>query len=241
MQTTLPQGEGDLDPARCHHSPLEGESKSLCDFGGGLKITKEDLFYYIYGLLHSEDYKQKFADNLSKELPRIPCVKKIADFWKFSKAGQALALLHIDYEKVEPFAATIKADFEVGLGSPYLGGASFRQETMGVNNFELTKMKFAKSGKEMDKTKVIYNHKITIENIPLSAFDYVVNGKSAIEWVMERQGISTHKESGIKNDANKFAIDTMQNPRYPLDLLLRIITVSLETMKIVKALPRLEI
>jgi predicted helicase len=102
-------------------------------------------------------------------------------------------------------------------------------------------MKFAKVGFDPDKTKVIYNSKITIENIPLEAYDYVVNGKPAIQWVMERQGISTHKESGIVNDANLWAKETMNNPRYPLELLLRVITVSLETMKIVQALPKLEI
>jgi predicted helicase len=132
---------------------------------------------------------------------------------------------------------------------PYLGGTSRREAnevsecaTMGVqNNFKVEKMKFAKVGFDPDKTKVIYNSKITIENIPLEAYDYVVNGKPAIEWVMERQGVSTHKESGIVNDANLWAIETMNNARYPLDLLLRVITVSLETMKIVRALPKLEI
>jgi len=78
-------------------------------------------------------------------------------------------------------------------------------------------------------------------NIPIAAYDYVVNGKPALEWVMERQGVSTHKESGIINDANDWAIDTIGNARYPLELFQRVITVSLETMKIVNALPRLDI
>ena len=99
-------------------------------------------------------------------------------------------------------------------------------------------MKFAKKD---DKTKIVYNGKITVENIPEAAYDYIVNGKSAIEWVMERQAVTTDKKSGITNDANDWAADTMHNPRYPLELLLRVITVSLETQKIVYALPKLDI
>ncbi|HFG0082865.1 TPA: type ISP restriction/modification enzyme, partial [Escherichia coli] len=100
------------------------------------------------------------------------------------------------------------------------------------------KMKFAKKG---EKDTVIYNNKIRIKNIPIEAYDYIVNGKPALEWVMERQGVSTHKDSGIVNDANDWAIETMNNPRYPLELFLRVITVSLETQKIVNSLPKLDI
>ena len=188
-------------------------------------LSKEDLFYYIYGLLHSEDYKARYADNLSKELPRIPCVKTAADFWAFSKAGRELATLHIDYEK--QLLYPVKLD---------CGSKAFA--SLNPADFYVTKMKFAS---KTDKSTVIYNHAITIKDIPLEAYDYVVNGKPALEWVMERQGVSTHKDSGIVNDANDWAIETMKNPRYPLELFQRVITVSLETMKIVKALPALEI
>ncbi|EIM9474491.1 endonuclease, partial [Salmonella enterica] len=88
---------------------------------------------------------------------------------------------------------------------------------------------------------VIYNSKIRIKDIPLDAYDYVVNGKPALEWVMERQGVSTHKDSGIVNDANHWAVETMRNAKYPLELFLRVITVSLETQRIVKGLPELKI
>ncbi|MGJ0492173.1 DEAD/DEAH box helicase [Methylobacter sp.] len=188
-------------------------------------LSKEDLFYYIYGLLHSEDYKARYADNLSKELPRIPCVKTAADFWAFSKAGRELAALHIDYEK--QLLHPVKLD---------CGSKSFA--SLNPTDFYVTKMKFASKA---DKSTVIYNHAITIQNIPLEAYEYVINGKPALEWVMERQGVSTHKDSGIVNDANDWALETMKNPRYPLELFQRVITVSLETMKIVKTLPVLDI
>ncbi len=189
------------------------------------KISKQDIFYYIYGLLHSEDYKARYADNLSKELPRIPCVKKAADFWAFSQAGRDLAGLHVNYESVTPYPVNYK---EGKLAVDRLDDAYFR----------VTQMKFASKA---DKTTVVYNSKITMQDIPLEAYEYVVNGKPALEWAMERQAVTTHKDSGIVNDANDWAIDTMQNPRYPLELFQRVITVSLETMKIVNSLPKLDI
>ncbi|ALB69766.1 DEAD/DEAH box helicase [Cronobacter muytjensii] len=188
-------------------------------------IGKEDIFYYIYGLLHSDDYRSRYAANLSKELPRIPCVKTAKDFWILSKAGRDLAKLHLNYETVEPYKATIDT-------------GSLLYSQLGKDDFYVEKMKFAKKD---EKSTVIYNNKIRIKNIPVEAYDYIVNGKPALEWVMERQSVSKHKDSGIVNDANDWAIETMDNPRYPLELFLRIITVSLETQKIINNLPKLEI
>lgn len=188
-------------------------------------FVKEDIFYYVYGLLHSEGYRVRYADNLNKELPRIPCVKSIEDFWAFSNAGRALAELHLNYETVEPYKATIDT-----------GSLNYSQ--LGKDDFYVEKMKFAKKG---EKDTVIYNNKIRIKNIPVEAYDYIVNGKSALEWIMDRQGISIHKDSGIVNDANDWAIETMGNARYSLELFLRVITVSLETQKIVNNLPKLDI
>ncbi|WP_298183747.1 type ISP restriction/modification enzyme [uncultured Pseudomonas sp.] len=187
----------------------------------GEPISKEDLFYYVYGILHSQDYRERYADNLSKELPRIPAVKKAADFWAFSKAGRTLADLHLNYETVEAYPLTIEA-----------------KGTLSDADYHVEKMKFAKKG---DKTIVIYNHRITLKGIPEAAWDYVVNGKAALDWVMERQAVRTDKTSGIVNDANDWAVETMGNPKYPLELFQRVVTVSLETMKIVKALPPLDI
>ena len=193
-------------------------------------VSKEDIFYYVYGLLHSEEYRTRYADNLTKELPRIPCVKRAEDFWAFSKAGRALGELHVNYEAVEPYPVRY-ANGEEGLWQVDDPEAFYR----------VTKMKFAGKRPNLDKTRVVYNANITMEGIPLDAYDYVVNGKPALEWVMERQVVKTDKASGIVNDANRYAIETMNDPAYPLKLFQRVITVSLETMKIVRDLPKLDI
>lgn len=188
-------------------------------------IAKEDIFYYVYGILHSEDYREKYGDNLSKQLPRIPCVKSASDFWAFSKAGRELASLHLSFEKVKPYDVTIDA------GTRKLAAFSEKE-------YRVVKMKFPK---KEDKSTVIYNDFITIKDIPVEAYEYEINGKPALEWVMERQGVKLDKESGITNDANLYAVETADDPSYPLKLFQRIITVSLETLKIVRNLPRLDV
>lgn len=194
----------------------------------GEAITKEDIFYYVYGLLHSQEYRDRYADNLTKELPRIPRVKKVEDFRAFVEAGRRLGDLHINYETVEPWPVTIRqGDLRTAV---IKDPEAF---------YRVTKMKFAGKRGAVDKATVIYNANITLQNIPLEAYDYVVNGKPALEWVMERQVVKTDKDSGIVNDANRYAIETMNNPAYPLELFQRVITVSMETMKVVRSLPEL--
>jgi len=214
------------------------ESDGITDYGlkrfqtayNNKDITKEDVFYYVYGLLHSAEYRTRYADNLSKQLPRIPAVNKEADFWAFADAGRKLGDLHVNYEQVEAYPVTI-AEGDLRLAQ-YSDAKAF---------FRVQQMKFAGKRPNLDKTKVHYNANITITDIPLDAYDYVVNGKSALEWVMERQCVKTDKKSGIVNDANDYANETVNNPAYPLELFQRVITVSLETMKIVNNLPKLEI
>lgn len=190
-----------------------------------LGAVKDQLFHYIYGLLHSPDYRERFKNNLSKQLPRIPAVKSFADFQAFTNAGYALAGLHVGYENQDPYDVTI----ETGV------------DALTDKHYYVKKMKYAKSGKVKDKSTIIYNEFITVKDIPLEAYDYVVNGKSAIDWVMDRQCVKTDKASGIVNDANDYATETMHDARYPLTLLQQVITVSLETMKIVRSLPALDI
>ncbi len=207
-----------------------------CQAEFGEKVTKEDIFYYIYGVLHSPEYRKRFESDLKKSLARIPLCKTGAEFAAFVKAGRKLGDLHCGYENVKPWKDCV-VDVKPGYDSPYT----------------VTKMRFAKkespedenkNGKlerreREDRSRIIYNDRVTIRGIPLAAYDYVVNGKSAIEWIMERYQVTTHKESGIVNDPNKY-LEECGNERYIVDLILKVITVSMETQKIVSTLLKLE-
>lgn len=195
----------------------------------GSRVTKEDIFYYVYGILHAPDYRTTFAADLKKSLPRLPLVESPDDFWAFSRAGRSLAELHLGYERVEPYA---------GCRTIYSPLTNRGDE---ISYLIDDKMRFGKlDSKTADKRIIHYNAGITIENIPLEAYDYVVNGKSAIEWVMERYAVKTDPASLITNDPNDWCREH-DDPKYIYNLLLRIITVSLETMKIVRSLPKLKL
>ena len=206
-----------------------------CHAEFGDKVTKEDVFYFIYGVLHSPEYRKRFEADLKKSLARIPLPKTGADFAAFVKAGRKLGDLHCGYETVKPWPGCI-VDVVPGYDSPY----------------QVTKIRFKKKDNPKDengngkldrweiedRTRIIYNDRITIRGIPLAAYDYVVNGKSAIEWVMERYQVTTNKDSGIVNDPNKWLAES-GNERYIVDLILKVVTVSMETLKIIATLPRL--
>ena len=192
-------------------------------FAGAQSLTKEDIFYYVYGLLHSRDYRERFADDLRKALPRIPIVERAEEFIAFSKAGSRLAQLHLHYEDYAHEAEGVEVDER-----DYTAADEYTY-------YAVEKMRFPKKD---ERHTIIYNGHIAIHNIPAEAYDYVVNGKSAIEWVMERYAVTIHKDSGIKNDPNLWARE-QGKPRYILDLLLSIIHVSVETQKIVAELPKL--
>jgi predicted helicase len=183
----------------------------------GIETTKDDIFFYLYGILHSPDYRKKFEGDVRKMLPRIP---KVKDFDAFSDAGRVLSELHLNYETVDPYQ----------LDEQRSVTASYRVE----------KMKYAKTGRVADKTTVIYNSGITVSGIPEEAHEYMLGSRSAIDWIIERYQVKTDKASGIVNDPNDWA-EEQGNPRYILDLLARIVTVSVETVKIVKSLPPLDI
>ena len=190
-------------------------------------ISKEDIFYYVYGFLHSEDYRSAFDADLKKMLARIPFVESYEDFRAFEKAGRELAHYHLNYEDIPAYSG-VEVEYKKGKDEA---------------DYTVTKLRFAKKrveGKSVnDRSTIIYNKHITIKNIPEEAYNYEVNGRSAIEWIIDRYQVRTDKKSGITNDPNDWGREH-GNKRYILDLLLSVITVSMESVRIVKSLPKLD-
>ncbi|MCL2825299.1 MAG: damage-inducible protein, partial [Polyangiaceae bacterium] len=214
----------------------------------GVNLTKEDIFFYVYGLLHSPQYRATFADDLKKSLPRIPLVEIADDFWAFSQAGRNLAHLHLDYEQIAPLpGVTVKGlsacELEIGRAAAYANDVTaaaaapvaYFGSPSDAARLRVSKMKFLRKDR---KDTILYNSHITIENIPPEAYEYVVSGRSAIEWIIDRYQIRTDKDSGIVNDPNLYG-EELQQPYYILNLLLSVIAVSVRTQEIVRGLPQL--
>jgi predicted helicase len=206
-------GDGEYIRRDCITDTIHDQAQKLY----GQKVTKKDIFYYVYGFLHSPEYRETFANDLKKSLPRLPLVDDADQFWAFSKAGRQLGDLHVNYESVPPYPSVTVTGAE-------------------SCNYRVEKMRFPSKGK---KDTIHVNSLITVSDIPSKAYEYIVNGKSAIEWIMDRYQVTTHKESGITNDPNDWATE-VGNPRYILDLLLSIINVSVQTVDIVASLPKVK-
>ena len=190
---------------------------------GDESIAKEDIFYYIYALLHHSEYREKYAADLKKMLPRIPLVR---GFWEYSRAGRALAELHLGYESVEPYPL----DEVVSSPAPEDPEECFEF-------YRVQKLQF---GPKKDKTRIKYNGHLTLKGIPEEANEYQVNGRSALEWVIDRYQVKPDKDSNITNDPNDYC-RAVNDPRYIVDLIKRLVTVSLETQKLVGTLPRFKV
>jgi predicted helicase len=173
-------------------------------------ITKWAIFYYLYGLLHHAGYRHKYAANLKRELPRMPMAP---DFWRFSKAGEKLAYLHLNYELQPAYPLKI-------ITNPNA-----------LSSLRVRKMRLSK-----DKTQLIYNDFLTLDGLPKKAFDYQLGNRSALEWIIEQYRVKVDKRSGITNDPNR-----ADDEHYILELLKKVITVSLETLKVIEQLPPLKL
>ena len=178
----------------------------------GTTVTKEEIFYYVYGFLHQPTYREAFAADLKKSLPRIPLVERYEDFKKTSDIGRQLAALHLNYETLEPYPLEERGDF---------------------SDTRVIKMKFGGKGGK-DRSTLIVNGTLTLRGIPEEAYRYQVNGRSPIEWAVDRYQVRQDKASSIINDPNLWA---PENPRYIPDLIKRLVTLSIDSLNLIAALP----
>lgn len=183
------------------------------------QISKEDIFFYIYALLHHPEYRERFEGDLRKGLPRIPLC---TDFWDYVQIGRELADLHVNYESVEPYPLSI----EFAANAP----------TDEWDLFQVKKMEWAKLGKQKDFSKLVYNPFITISGLPVEVNEYKVSGRSPLEWLIDRYQVKIDKASGILNDPNAYFRE-VNNPRYLFDLIQSLVTVSIRTQNLLKSLP----
>ena len=217
--------QGELLPAAPHrYDNIAGEILDAYRELYGESVTGDDIFAYVYGVLHSPEYRERYASDLAMMLPRIPEVATAEGFRGFSEAGQRLLDLHIGYEDAERY----------GLHEALKAGAP-----EGAERYRVQKMGWAGTAHARDKSAIVVNDWITLRGIPEQAHEYLVGPRSALEWLIDRYQVRTDKDSGVVNDPNDWGLE-FGNPRYIVDLVKRIATVSVETMKIVSALPTLE-
>ena len=205
-EETLP---GLLSPDLKRHDGVSDWIAETARRAYGTRVGKEEIFYYVYGYLHKRDYREAFAADLKKSLPRIPLVERLEDFRKIAEVGRRLAALHLSYETLDPYPLEEVGDFA---------------------DRRIVKMVFPKK----DRSRIVVNATLTLAGIPVEAYEYKVNGRSPLEWAMDRYQVRTDKASGIVNDPNLWAPG---NPRYIPDLLKRLVTLSLESLRLIAALP----
>ncbi|WP_259390622.1 type ISP restriction/modification enzyme [Actinomyces sp. 2119] len=210
----------------------------------GPTVSKDDVFYYVYGLLHSPDYRSRYGADLKKSLPRIPLVASRADFITIATAGRGLADLHLDYETVEPWPLTLTVD---GKEVPWA-----QRDRIAPALLHVTKMRYAKTrvdGKQADdKTTIVYNEHVTVSGIPEAAQDYLLGSRSGLDWLIDRYQAKSDKASGIVNDPNDWMAEGAgggptepARPLYLLELIARVAAVSMRTQQIVSSLPPLDV
>ena len=190
----------------------------------GEDVSADQVFAYVYAVLHSPEYRERYAADLARLLPRIPDPADRETFLAFSRAGQRLLDLHIGYEEVQ----TYPLEEQVAAGAP-----------TAPKRYRVEKMRWSGSARQPDRSRIVFNDWITLAGIPNEAHEYRVGPRSALQWLIERYQVKTDKTSGIVSDVNRWGIER-DEPRYVLDLVKRLVTVSMETLAIVSTLPQLE-
>ena len=202
----------------------------------GNDLSDDDVFYYVYGILHSPDFRSTFEFSIKKERPRVPLVESRAVFDAFAAAGRELCDLHVGYETVEPYPLTEEwaagADPEANPDLLLVGDSKMSYE-------KATRHGTGHGKRDLDRSRLRYNAHLTLSGIPPEAHEYVLGTRSGIDWIIDRYYIKTDKASGIVNDPNQWGLERGE-PRYILDLIKRVVTVSVRTVEIVAGLPSLE-
>ena len=216
-----------LDGYRRVDNVTDATLASYREHYGDAGITKEDIFFYVYALLHHPEYRERYADDLKKMLPHIP---RATGFHTYASVGRELADLHVNYERVEPYPSVQE---EASLHAPADPWERYR---IGER-----KMRFPKLGRrDKDFTRLEYNDYVTLTGIPAEAQGYLISGRSPLEWIIDRYHVKTDKASGIVNDPNDF-LREQGRPDAVVDLIKRLVTVSMRTQELLAALPKLEI
>ena len=216
------------DLATASESTSDGAATaSYREHYGDAGITKEDIFFYVYALLHHPEYRERYEDDLKKMLPHIP---RATGFHTYASVGRELADLHVNYERVEPYPSVQE---EASLHAPEDPWKRYR---IGER-----KMRFPKLGRrDKDFTRLEYNDYVTLTGIPAQAQGYSISGRSPLEWIIDRYHVKTDKASGIVNDPNDF-LREQGRPDAVVDLIKRLVTVSMRTQELLATLPALEI
>lgn len=216
-----------LDGYRRVDNVTDATLASYREHYGDAGITKEDIFFYVYALLHHPEYRERYEDDLKKMLPHIP---RAAGFHTYASVGRELADLHVNYERVEPYPSVQE---EASLHAPADPWERYR---IGER-----KMRFPKLGRrDKDFTRLEYNDYVTLTGIPAEAQGYSISGRSPLEWIIDRYHVKTDKASGIVNDPNDF-LREQGRPDAVVDLIKRLVTVSMRTQELLETLPKLEI
>ena len=216
-----------LDGYRRVDNVTDATLASYREHYGDAGITKEDIFFYVYALLHHPEYRERYADDLKKMLPHIP---RATGFHTYASVGRELADLHVNYERVEPYPSVQE---EASLHAPADPWERYR--------IGECKMRFPKLGRrDKDFTRLEYNDYVTLTGIPAEAQGYSISGRSPLEWIIDRYHVKTDKASGIVNDPNDF-LREQGRPDAVVDLIKRLVTVSMRTQELLETLPALEI
>lgn len=187
----------------------------------GHEVTKDDIFYYVYGTLHDPHYRSSYSADLGKMLPHIATPDDGGRFTAVADIGRRLGDLHLNYDGAEPYPLTVEVKPGIGLSNP--------------DRWRVDKMRWRDKS---DRDTIIYNGTVTIAGIPAEAHKYLLGSRSALDWIIDRYQVKTDKASGIVNDPNDWC-DEHDDPMYIVDLIKKVTTVSVETVALVEQLAQL--